>query len=92
MKTNRTISVTLPSDQYKRVQKLARKERRTVSQVVQDALRRYDAPPAAFLDVLHELQRQAKQAGSDKLTLREINAEITAYRSERIPQEQRPAR
>jgi hypothetical protein len=36
-------------------------------------------------DALHVAQSQAKARGLDKLTLREINAEIAAYRREQDP-------
>jgi CopG family transcriptional regulator / antitoxin EndoAI len=42
MRNARTLSVTLPPDMLKRAQSLARKESRTMSELIREALRHYE--------------------------------------------------
>jgi len=42
MRTTRTLSITLPPEMLSRVEKLARKENRTMSELVREALRYYE--------------------------------------------------
>ncbi len=52
---------------------------------IEDKLRALRA--ADFGTALREIQRQAAQAGTDRLTLEEINAEIAATRKDRRARE-----
>ena len=52
---------------------------------VEDKLRAIRA--ASFGAAVRELQRQAAEAGTDRMTLEEINAEIAAARKERRARE-----
>jgi len=88
MRTSKTLSVSLPPDQLKRVERLARKENRTLSELIREALRHYEQKQQApinydLIAALRALQESAKRAGLDKLTEREIDGEVTAYRRER---------
>jgi predicted transcriptional regulator len=88
MRTSKTISVSLPPTQLKRAEKLARKENRTMSELFREALRQYEqkqeAPVNAdLIAALRAVQEDARRTGLDKLSLREINEEITANRKER---------
>ncbi len=42
MRNTRTLSVTLPPDMLKRAQSIARKESRTMSELIREALRHYE--------------------------------------------------
>ena len=42
MRTTRTLSITLPPEMLERVEKIARKEHRTMSELVREALRQYE--------------------------------------------------
>ena len=42
MRTTRTLSITLPPEMLERAEKIARKEHRTMSELVREALRQYE--------------------------------------------------
>jgi predicted DNA-binding protein len=42
MRTTKTLSVTLPPEMLSRVEALAKKENRTMSELVREALRQYE--------------------------------------------------
>ncbi len=91
MRTSRTISVSLPAAQLKEAERLARKEHRTMSELVREALRQYqqkqaESGNADLIAALRAVQEGARRAGLDKLSSREINAEISAYRRDRKKQ------
>jgi predicted DNA-binding protein len=88
MRTTRTLSVSLPPAQFKRAQRLAKRENRTLSELVREALRQYEQKQNISINydlllALHAVQERAKRAGLDRLTEREIDGELTASRRER---------
>src|ERR1051325_3602183 len=92
MRTTKSVTISLPPEQLKRAVRLAKKQSRTMSELFREGLRRLEEedeqlPSAKALEQFAravELFRQdAKRAGLDKMTKREINAEIEAVRSER---------
>lgn len=88
MRTSKTLSVSMPPTQLKRVERLAKRENRTLSELVREALRQYEQKQETpinydLIAALRAVQESAKRAGLDKLTEREIDAEVTAYRRER---------
>jgi Arc/MetJ-type ribon-helix-helix transcriptional regulator len=92
MRTTKSVTISLPPEQLKRAERLAKKQSRTMSELFREGLRRLEEedeqlPSAKALEQFAravELFRQdAKRAGLDKMTKREINAEIEAVRSER---------
>ena len=87
MRTTKTISVSLPPKQLKEMERVARRENRTLSELVRETFRRYQAGgplPATIAEALGWVREDAKRKGV-RLTQREINAEIAAVR-------RRPAR
>lgn len=87
----------MPPTQLKQIESLARKENRTRSELVREALRHYlqkqDAPiNYDLIAALRAVQESAKSAGLDKLTEREIDAEITASRRLRDKKTKQPVR
>ncbi len=89
MRTSRTKSISLPPEQLRRVERLAKRENRTISELVREALRRYEQrqqAPAINYDLvsaLRAIQQLAKAAGLDKMTEDEIDAEVQAVRRQR---------
>jgi predicted transcriptional regulator len=88
MRTSKTLSISLAPGQLKRVERLARKENRTLSELVREALRYYEQKQQApinydLIAVLRTIQASAKKAGLDKLTESQIDAEVTASRAAR---------
>jgi metal-responsive CopG/Arc/MetJ family transcriptional regulator len=97
MRTSKTISVSLPPAQLKNAEKLARKENRTMSELFREALRQYQQKQEApvnndLIAALRAVQEDARRDGLDKLSNREINAEITASRKERLKKIKQPVR
>ncbi len=90
MRTSKTVSISLPPTQLRKAEQLARKENRTMSELVREALRRYEETSAAsgaartaFSLALKAIQEDATKKGLNRLSLREINAEIAAVRKAR---------
>jgi predicted transcriptional regulator len=88
MRTSKTLSVSLPPAQLKRAERLARKENRTLSELVREALRHYEQKQQApfnydLIAALRAVQESTKRTGLDKLTERDIDAKVTASRRER---------
>ena len=88
MRTSKTISVSLPPLQLKQAERLAKRENRTMSELFREALRQYQqrqegAVNNDLIAALRAVQDDARRAGLDKLTQREINAEITAHRKDK---------
>jgi hypothetical protein len=80
------------------MERTAKKENRTLSELLRETYRRYQreeedrqiaADPVRaqrlleFKQVVFELRNEASQTGASKLTTRQINAEIEAYRQQK---------
>jgi CopG family transcriptional regulator/antitoxin EndoAI len=77
MRSTRTLSVTLPPEMLKRAQSIAKRESRTMSELVREALRRYDR--RAWWDEVNAYGRQrAEERG-----LRETDVERIVHESRR---------
>ena len=89
MRTTRTVSISISPAQLQQVERLAREENRTMSELVREALRRYQEQQIredagnALLAALRALQQNARRKGTSKLTRRQIRAEITSARRDR---------
>ena len=92
MRTTKVFSITMPPDLAKQAERLAKKENRTMSELMREALRRYQQP-SVVLDVreyirqlaptppaYQAIRQDAKAKGADKLTPRQINREVAAVR------------
>jgi Arc/MetJ-type ribon-helix-helix transcriptional regulator len=82
MRTTKTISVSLPPRQLKEMEQVARRENRTLSELIRESFRRYQQPvplPTTLAEALGSVREDAKRKGVS-LTQREINAEIAAVR------------
>ena len=85
MRSTKTISVSLPPDQLKEMVRVARTENRTMSELLREAFRRYiqpSPPPATLAEALQLVRNDSKQKGTNRLTQKEIDAQIAAYRQQ----------
>ena len=85
MRTTKTLSVFLPPNQLRDMARTARKENRTMSELVRELYRRYvsDEARREFGRALEQLRTEAAKAPAGKLTMRRIDAEIAAARRAR---------
>ena len=87
MRTSKTVSVSMPPNQLKQVERMAKKENRTMSELIREALRQYQqqrerSVNTDLIAALRAVQEDAKRVGLDNLSQREINAEVAASRRE----------
>jgi len=92
MRNTRVYSITMPPDMAKQAERLAKKENRTMSELMREALRRYQHPQVFFDPTqyirqvaptppeLEAIREDAKRKGTDKLTMAQINREVAAVR------------
>lgn len=85
MRTSKTISISLPPAQLREALRLAKEENRTMSELVREALRRYQQPSATgnvpeWAAALSRLRANAEARGTNKLSTRAINREIAIVR------------
>ena len=97
MRTSKTLSVSMPPTQLKRAERLAKKENRTLSELVREALRQYEQKKEIpvntdLIAALRAVQEDARRVGLDKLSHREINIEVAAFRREREKKTKQPVR
>jgi Arc/MetJ-type ribon-helix-helix transcriptional regulator len=97
MRTSKTLSVSLPPTQLKQAERLARKENRTMSELVREALRQYQQKQEApvntdLIAALRAVQDDARRGGLDKLSKREIDAEVRAHRRQQEKKTKQPVR
>jgi len=85
MRTTKTLSVSLPPNQLKEMERTAKKENRTISELIRELYRRYvsDEARREFGRALENLRTEAARTPAGKLTMRQIDAEIAASRRER---------
>jgi predicted DNA-binding protein len=97
-RTTKVYSITMPPEMGRRAEQLAKRENRTMSELMRETFRRYEieeaerrilADPlrakrlAEFQRLLGALQQEAKRKGLDKMSMRQIDAEIAAARKAR---------
>ena len=85
MRNTKTLSISLAPDQYKRAERLAKKQSRTMSELFREGLRRLEQEDkrginTELIAALRAVQDDARRAGLDKMTTRQIDAEIAAAR------------
>jgi hypothetical protein len=92
MRTTKSVTISLPPEQLKTAKRLATKQSRTMSELIREALRRLQQEEerrpspvalARFGKLVRSIQLDARRAGLDKMSLREINAEVESFRKER---------
>ena len=97
MRTSKTLSVSLPPAQLKRAERIAKRENRTLSELVREALRQYEQKQDSpinydLIAALRAVQDDSRRTGLNKLTERQIDAEVTASRRQRDKKIKQPAR
>ncbi len=92
MRTTKVVAISMPPAMAKEAARLAKKQNRTMSELMREAFRRYQQEgefkpsPAAlreFASAVVALREDAKKKGFDKLTMPDIDAEVIAYRREK---------
>ena len=98
MRTTKNLTVSLPPAQLREMERTAKKENRTMSELVRETFRRYqrdeedrrmatDPLRARRLlelrETVEELRKETVKTGLSKLTDRQINAEVEAYRRQK---------
>ena len=92
MRNTKVYSITMPPEMAQKAERLARKENCTMSELMREALRRYEQP-SAMLNLreyirqiaptppaLRAMQEDAKRKGTNKLTMAQIDREVAAVR------------
>jgi Arc/MetJ-type ribon-helix-helix transcriptional regulator len=87
MRTSRTLSVSMPPTQLRLVERLAKKENRTLSELVREALRQYQQKRESpvnteLIAALRAVQEDARRSGLDALPRQAIDTEVAACRRE----------
>src|SRR5580658_1171227 len=84
MRTAKTLAVSLPLSQLRDMERTARKQNRTMSDLVGELYRRYvsDEARREFARAIETLRTEAAKTPAAQLTMRQIDAEIAAARRE----------
>ena len=91
MRTTKSVTISLPPEQLKTAERMAKRQSRTMSELFREALRRLQQeeekrPSAAdlknFADAIRAFRDDARRAGLSAMTKAEITAEIDAARSD----------
>jgi hypothetical protein len=92
MRNSSVFSITLPPDLARQAERMAKKENRTMSELMREALRCYQRSQVVFDPTewvnevapappeLQAIREDAKRNGTDKLTMAQINREVAAVR------------
>ena len=92
MRNTKVYSITMPPEMAKKAERLARSENRTMSELMREALRRYEQPLvtlnlreyirqiAPTRPALRAMQEDARRKGTDKLSMAQIDREVAAVR------------
>jgi predicted DNA-binding protein len=97
-RTTKVYSITMPPEMGQRAEQLAKRENRTMSELMRETFRRYEIEEAErrllgdpmrskhladLRRLLGELQQEAKKKGLGKMSMRQIDAEIATVRKSR---------
>jgi hypothetical protein len=97
MRTTKNLTVSLPPAIKRDMERTAKKENRTMSELVRETWRHYQMKQRVpvntdLIAALRAVQNSARRAGLDKLTEREIETEVIAHRRERDKKIKQPVR
>jgi len=95
MRTSKFITISLPPEQLKTAERLARKQNRTMSELFREGLRRLEQEEQSqptMAAILALLRAEAKAKGLDRMSKREIDNEIAAARRDRSTKSAKPSR
>jgi metal-responsive CopG/Arc/MetJ family transcriptional regulator len=82
MKTTKSISVSLPTKELRDMERRAKQEKRTMSELVRELYRRYvsDVARQEFDRAVAALRNEASGTAASRLTMRQMDAGIAASR------------
>src|ERR1700761_4582859 len=89
MRTTKSVTISLPAEQLKTAERMAKRQNRTMSELFREGLRRLEqeeewrpspAALAQFGEIVRLIQQDARRAGLDKMTMTEIDTEVAAAR------------
>lgn len=89
MRTTKSVTISLPPEQLKTAERLAKQQNRTMSELFREGLRRMEqeeqgrlspAALAQFRDIVQLIRQDARQTGLDQLSPEQIDAEVQAVR------------
>jgi Arc/MetJ-type ribon-helix-helix transcriptional regulator len=96
MRTTKVYSITMPPEMAKQAERLAKRENRTMSELMREALRRYQQP-LLVLDAreyirqlaptpspYQAIREEARRKGTDKLAMQQIDREVAAVRRRHV--------
>jgi CopG family transcriptional regulator/antitoxin EndoAI len=82
MRTSKTLSITLPPEMLSRAERIAKRENRTMSELVREALRRYER--TAWWDEMNTYGRaKAEQLGLTEADVVPLTKEVRKQRTRR---------
>jgi Ribbon-helix-helix protein, copG family len=92
MRTTENLTVSLPPAVKREMERVAKRENRTLSELVRETFRHYQKPSVDVYDLIRQIaptppeiramQEDAKRAGADKLTMAQIQREVRAVRNQ----------
>lgn len=92
MRTTENLTVSLPPAVKREMERVAKRENRTLSELVRETFRHYQKPSVDFYDLIRQIaptppeiqamQEDAKRAGTDRLTMAQIQREVRAVRNQ----------
>lgn len=92
MRTTENLTVSLPPAVKREMERVAKRENRTLSELVRETFRHYQKPSVNIYDLIRQIaptppeiramQEDAKRTGTDKLTMAQIQREVRAVRNE----------
>ena len=92
MRTTKNLTISLPPAQLRDMQRTAKRENRTMSELLRESYRRYRQPVGTldYLEYVRQIaptppalravQEDARSKGTDKLTMAQIDREVAAVR------------
>jgi hypothetical protein len=98
MRTTRSLTISVPPQQLREMERVAKKENRTMSELMRESFRRYQIEQqerqlltnslrarrlAELKEAVDALRQEATAKGLDKITTRQLNAEVDAVRKAR---------
>ena len=82
MRTSKTLSITLPPEMLSRAERIAKRENRTMSELVREALRRYER--TAWWDEMNAYGRaKAEELGLTEADVVPLTKEVRKQRARR---------
>lgn len=92
MRTTENLTVSLPPAVKRQMERVAKRENRTLSELVRETFRHYQKPSVDIYDLIRQIaptqsetlamREDAKRAGADKLTMAQIQREVRAVRNQ----------